>query len=119
RLEAWFIEQVMQALRHDAPWLARAVEAFEAQLEIEQSAAPEAGDDDAAGKLALARALGGPQAAEGAQMLRVVSERLEARSRRRFSAAHIAARVAQLDEVVERARAEREAIGARAAALEA
>jgi MoxR-like ATPase len=119
RLEAWFVEQVMHALRHDAPWLARAVEAFEAQLEIEQAAPPEVGEDDAAGKLALARAIGGPQASEGGQMLRVVSERLEAQSRRRFSPVHIAARVAQVDEVIARARGEREVIGARAAALDA
>lgn len=95
RVAAWFQAEVLGAVPHDAPGLTRAVQAFEQQLEIEQSAEPEAGDDGAAGKLALARAIGGGN--EDAGMLRIVSRSLEAQVRRRWSSVHVAARLAQVD----------------------
>ncbi|HEX7385608.1 MAG TPA: AAA family ATPase [Burkholderiaceae bacterium] len=111
----WFVESVLQAAPQDAPWLSRAVEAFEAQLQVEQSAPAEDGDDTA-GKLALARSVGG--ASEGNAMLRIVSETLEAQSRRRWSPVHLAARLAQVDEVLQgKARPARDAVSARAVAL--
>ena len=100
-LQQWFVEQVAQAAPQDAPWLTRAVEALERQLEIEQSAEYEH-DDGGAGKIALARAIGGGQ--EGT-VLRMVSAALEDRLRKRYSPAHGAARLAQVDEVLSRAQA--------------
>ncbi|WP_210760792.1 AAA family ATPase, partial [Azohydromonas sediminis] len=96
-LAAWFVAQVADAAADELPWLARAVEAFGKQLEIEQSLPADDGDD-AAGKLALARAVGG--AADAGGMLRVVSAALEERLRRRFSPVHVAARTAQVDAVI-------------------
>jgi MoxR-like ATPase len=115
----WFVEHVAQAAPHDAPWLARAVDAFDKQLETELSMP---GDDDGldgAGKLALARTLGGAEAAAAeTQGLRIVSGALEQQLRKRFSPAHVGARVAQLDQVIARARTERAPIAARLAALQ-
>lgn len=98
-LHGWFVREVARAEPQDAPWLTRAVEAFEKQLEIELSM-PAEGGDDAAGKLALARAIGG---ANDSGMLRIVSASLEEAMRRRWSPVHVAARLAQLDEVITRA----------------
>jgi MoxR-like ATPase len=100
-LQQWFVEQVAQAAPQEAPWLTRAVEAFERQLEIEQSAENEP-DDGGAGKIALARSIGG--APEGG-MLRMVTASLEEHLRKRYSSAHLAARLAQVDEVLARAKA--------------
>ena len=100
-LQQRFADHVAQAVAQDAPWLTRAVEAFERQLEIEQSAENQP-DDGGAGKLALARAIGGAQ--EGG-MLRMVTDSLEAHLRKRYSPAHRDARVAQVDEVLARATA--------------
>lgn len=110
----WFVEQVAQAAPQDAPWLTRAVEAFERQLELEAAAtaddaAEQAAEHDA-GKLALARSLSaqGPGAAQAADEsgagspLRLRSSRLEAQQRRRYAPLHIAARVAQVDELLGR-----------------
>jgi MoxR-like ATPase len=99
RIAAWFEAELMQAAPQEAPWLTRAVEAFEKQLEIEQTAPPE-NDADGAGKLALARAIGRGAGGEGEAMLRIVSERLEAQSRRHYSPVHVEARSAQVDEVI-------------------
>lgn len=121
-IAAWIDADLLQAVPQDAPWLTRAVEAFEKQLQIEQSAPAEDGSgDDAAGKLALARAigLGGDDTRDDAGLLRVVSGRLEERLRRRYSRAHVDARVAQLDEIVTQLRGERDAVAAQAAALDA
>ena len=89
---------------------ATAREAFERQLDIEIAAPVHDGggsggdkEGDEAGKLALARAIG--QADTGEAMPRLRSERLEARLRRRWSRVHVTARVAQVDEVLERAAA--------------
>jgi MoxR-like ATPase len=100
-LQLWFAEYVAQAVEQDAPWLTRAVEAFERQLGIEQSAESQP-DDGGAGKIALARAIGG---AQETGMLRVLSESLEAHLHKRYSPAHRDARVAQVDELLARAHA--------------
>jgi MoxR-like ATPase len=98
-LQQWFVDQVAQAAPQDAPWLGRAVEAFEKQLEIEQCIENDT-DDGGAGKIALARSLGG---STDTGMLRMTSDALEAFARKRFSAGHVAARLAQVDEVLQRA----------------
>ncbi len=110
RLQQWFQADLLQAVPQDAAWLTRAVMAFERQLQIEELAEAEVDDDgQGAGKLALARSLGG--AAEhdnqGTGMLRLASARLQAQRRRRYSPVHVAARLAQLDEVIDRAMAAR------------
>jgi MoxR-like ATPase len=100
-LQDWFAATVAQAAAQTAPWLTRAVEAFEQQLGLEQQAQNETVDEGGAGKIALARSLGG--AADG-EMLRMVSASLEAHLRKRYSPVHVAARVAQVDEVLAPAR---------------
>jgi MoxR-like ATPase len=94
----WFDTEIARAVPQEAPWLTRAVEAFEHQWEIERSADAE-DDDGSAGKLALARAIGGGQDDGG--MARLMTESLEAHTRRRYSPVHIAARLAQLDEITQ------------------
>ncbi|MDP1649241.1 MAG: AAA family ATPase [Rubrivivax sp.] len=98
RLAAWFDEQ-LGAQPQPLSWLGHAVQAFEKQLELERSLPADA-LDDTAGKLALARVIAGPEDPGG--MLRMVSSTLEAQSRRRFSPVHVAARAAQVDEVLAR-----------------
>lgn len=123
-IERWFIAQVAQSAPLDAAWLARAVEAFERQLEIEQRLPA---DTDAAasgaGKLALARSLGadddGGNGRDGLASMRFVAAGLEARQRRAYSALHIATRVAQLSEASARAQAARDAVHAQRDALQA
>jgi MoxR-like ATPase len=115
-LAEWFRSDVMQAAAQEAPWLTRAIEAFERQLELEQSSRDDADADNAAGKLALARAIGLGGAAAGggghsgssgssseSEMLRVVSSALETHLRRHFSPVHIAARIAQVEEILAQA----------------
>jgi MoxR-like ATPase len=122
RLAAWFEETLIGAVPQDAPWLTRAVEAFERQLEIEQSARDDPDALNSAGKLALARAIGGgADAAGGADggMLRMVSAQLEAQLQRRYSPVHVAARLAQLDELLDHARAAHAAAAAEARRLDA
>ncbi len=99
-LRQWFIERIAQAAPQEAPWLERAVQAFEKQLEIESRAEEEGGDDDA-GKLALARSIGG---ALDNDMTRLMSAQLEAHLRRRYSSVHVAARVSQVDAIAASAR---------------
>jgi MoxR-like ATPase len=96
KLVQWFDTEIARAVPQDAPWLTRAVEAFEHQWEIERSAEAE-NDDGTAGKLALARAIGGGQDDGG--MARLMTASLEAHTRRRYSPVHIAARLAQIDEI--------------------
>ncbi len=103
-LVQWFMESIAAATPLDAQWLARAVEAFEKQLEIEIAA--QSNDDDGAGKLALARAIGGEHAGNADGLVRMVSER----AIRRYSQVHLDARLAQVAEVLERALATREAV---------
>ena len=129
-LNAWLAEHVVRATPQDAPWLGHAVMAFEKQLDLEQRLPAEDGKDDA-GKLALARALGaydsgasGGDADSGAGgsdnpgMLRMVSATLEDKLRRRFSSVHVAARLAQIDEVVARAAQARAPVAAAHDALQ-
>ncbi|NML19031.1 AAA family ATPase [Azohydromonas caseinilytica] len=117
RLAAWFAHTLIGAVPQDAPWLTRAVEAIEKQLEIEQSAPDDPDAANAAGKLALARSIAGGE--EGQQVLRMVSGTLEEKLRRRYSPVHIEARVAQVDEVLAQARDQRAAAAAAERALAA
>ncbi len=120
RIAAWFEAEALHAVPQNAEWLARAVQAFEKQLEIELSLPADESGDDGAGKLALARAIRlGEGESEEPGMLRVVSARLEEKSRRRFSPLHVQARLAQLDELVAHAEAARTAVQAEAQALAA
>lgn len=103
-LQRWFWDEAAAAPPESAPWLERAVQAFEQQLQLEQQAPGEEGDD-AAGKLALARAIGGAPApaspgTAGGEMPRLVSDRLQARLARRWGERHVQARVAQVAELV-------------------
>lgn len=99
--QAWVIDTLMACPPPERPGLQRAVEAFERQLEIETAARQ---DDGEAGKLALARAIarGDDEHAREGVITRVVAERLEERLRQRYSPVHIAARVAQVDELLQR-----------------
>jgi MoxR-like ATPase len=124
RIAQWFEAELLHAVAQDAPWLTRAVEAFEKQLEIEQAAPAEGDDGDGAGKLALARAIGrgedsGAGGIEGEAMLRIVSAQLEASLCRHYSSVHVAARVAQIDEIVAQASAACAEIDAERQRLEA
>jgi MoxR-like ATPase len=101
-LQQWFVDEALQTPPTTAPWLERAVEAFEKQLGIEQQTPAEGsgGPDDGAGKLALARAIGlhaQTDAEPGLQ--RIVSSRLEERLRKRWGLRHIEARVAQVAQI--------------------
>jgi MoxR-like ATPase len=95
----------------------RAVQAFEKQLDIEASAPPE-DDDDTAGKLALARAIGLGERDDDAQpnAQRIVSARLEDKLRRRWSPVHIRCRVEQLSEIEEQVATSRAEVQTRAQA---
>ena len=113
RLAAWVTATVVQAQPQPLTWLDHAVSAFEKQLDIEQRLPAEkngsdhsAGDDgsaEGAGKLALARSLGGSDDPQG--MARMLSATLEDRAQRRFSPVHLAARQAQVAAVTARAAA--------------
>jgi len=106
-LMQWFIDEALQAPPTTAPWLERAVEAFEKQLGIEQQTPAEGsgGPDDGAGKLALARAIGLQAQSDGeAGLQRIVSTRLEERLRKRWGLRHIEARVAQVAQIEEEVR---------------
>lgn len=122
-LQDWFAQEIAGAVPQDAPWLTRAVEALERQLQLEQRAEAEAsgsGEGDLAGKMALARAIGGGRDADGsAGTMRMMSQALDAASRRRWSPVHVAARVAQVDETIAAARPHHEAALAAAEALSA
>jgi len=114
-LQAWVADTLLALPPEAAPWLERAVQAFEQQLAIEQQLpADDGGHDDSAGKLALARSLGADDESARGGMARIVSARLEERSRRRFSPVHIEARVAQVDEVAAQVADARAALAARA-----
>ena len=110
-LQNWFLAEVAQAAPQEAPWLTRAVEAFEKQREIELSAEADGAAGDSAGKLALARSIGGAQ--EGS-MTRLMSAALEAHARRRYSSVHVQARVAQVDDVLANAQQHLTAVRTRA-----
>ena len=119
-LQDWFAHEVAMAAPQDAPWLLRAVDAFEKQLDIESLAQAQEGDDSA-GKLALARSIGTPQPGAGDSadggMRRLMSASLEAHLRKRYSSVHVAARVAQVDEVLVAARERHDQVAEQADAL--
>ena len=115
-LQAWVDAEVAQAVPQDAPWLTRAVEAFEMQLQVEQMAPADGAEgDDAAGKLALARSIGGAEGDGG--MLRIVSATLEDRLRRRWSPVHVQTRLDQIDQIAAQASTARGDVAAQAQAL--
>lgn len=92
RIEAWVATRLGGARALEPVRLARVAQAWDKQLEIEQTATELAFDDS--GKLALAKGLGG--ADEGT--MSDAAPRMSAFSRRRrFSATHVGARLAQLD----------------------
>jgi MoxR-like ATPase len=95
----WWQDTVLEIGAADSPGWQRSTEAFEKQLEIESRAQAEEGAE-AAGKMALARSVGGTDnpGASG-EMLRLYSARLEERLRKRWSPLHIRARAAQVREV--------------------
>ncbi|CAD5373880.1 ATPase [Rubrivivax sp. A210] len=118
-LVQWFEADWLQLPAAEAPWLARAIQAFEKQFEIEQRMPAEEGDD-VAGKLALARAIGrGGDDDEGGGMQRIVSRQLEAKLARRWSPVHIAARCAQVAQIQAQVDEAQQALAARAQALAA
>jgi MoxR-like ATPase len=116
-LQQWFDQELLATPAHEAPWLARAVQAFEKQLQIEASAPPE-DDDDVAGKLALARTIGLGERDDDAQpnAQRIVSARLEDKLRRRWSPVHIRCRVEQVSEIEAQVAASSAEVQARAQA---
>lgn len=92
RIETWVADRLGGARGLEPARLARVAQAWDKQLEIEQTATELAFDDS--GKLALAKGLGG--ADEGT--MSDAAPRMSAFSRRRrFSATHVHARLAQLD----------------------
>jgi len=92
RIDAWVADRLGGARALEPVRLARVAQAWDKQLDIEQSATELAFDDS--GKLALAKGLGG--ADEGT--MSDAAPRMSAFSRRRrFSATHVRARLAQLD----------------------
>ncbi len=121
-LQAWFEDELLATPAHEAPWLERAVQAFDKQLTIEQTAPADDEGDDGAGKLALARAIGRTEglgerdddAQPNAQ--RIVSARLEDKLRRRWSPVHIRCRVEQVSEIEAQVASSREEVQARALA---
>jgi MoxR-like ATPase len=115
-LQAWFEQDLLATPRGEAPWLERAVQAFEKQLDIEAAAPAEDDDDDAAGKLALARAIGMGERDDDAQpnAQRIVSARLEDKRRRRWSPVHIRCRALQVSEIEAQVAASRADVQARA-----
>jgi MoxR-like ATPase len=92
RIETWVADRLGGARALEPARLARVAQAWDKQLEIEQTATELAFDDS--GKLALAKGLGG--ADEGT--MSDAAPRMSAFSRRRrFSATHVRARLVQLD----------------------
>ena len=140
-LQDWFTDTALQVPPPQAPWLERAVQAFEQQLALEERAEAEdpslggsgAGTQgfpgEGAGKLALARAIGlaDPDAGDtspggspqAAAMPRLVSERLRAQLRRHYSPVHVAARLAQIEEIAAPLQVQQTAIEASLASLRA
>ena len=102
RLAGW-LAQRLGAVAQPLTGLGHAVQAFEKQLELERSLPPEDAQDDSAGKLSLARAIAGPD--DGSGLLRIVSAALEDHLQRRFSPVHVAARLAQVDDLAARVHA--------------
>lgn len=126
----WFARELLGAVAHDFAPLGQAVQAFEQQAELEHTApaTPDGGPDDAAGKLALARAIGwtdggdtdnAPGASASPAMPRLTLAGLEAAQRRHYSPVHIAGRLAQVDELLGHVARHHDTLAAQAAALDA
>jgi MoxR-like ATPase len=117
-LQQWFEDDLLALPPDRAPWLERALQAFEQQLQIEESAqAADDGTDEGAGKLALARAIGlGSAEGDAPAPARMVAAGLEDRLRRRFSRVHIDSRVAQVREIEDQLAGDRAALRDRAEA---
>jgi MoxR-like ATPase len=95
RFDEWFARRLGGDRTLAPERLGRLAQAWEAQVELEQAATELAYDDS--GKLALARALGGADD----ESARAAAPRMSAFSRRRrFSASHVRARLAQLDTLI-------------------
>jgi MoxR-like ATPase len=95
-VEGWFADLLGAGAEVTPERLARVVQAFEKQIELEASASELAFDDS--GKLAVMQNVGG---ADGEAMAGA-APRLSAFSRRkRYGASHIRARIAQIDAVIE------------------
>jgi MoxR-like ATPase len=91
-LDTWVADRLGGARALEPQRLARVAQAWDKQLEIEQTSTELAFDDS--GKLALARGLGGADA----EAMADAAPRMSAFSRRRrYGASHVAARLAQLD----------------------
>ena len=104
-LALWVQHSLVQARAQPLIWLGHAVDAFDKQLQIEQSLPTEGGaadpdQDNRAGKLALARKLGAQDEAGGLQ--RILSVTLEQRQRRHFSPLHLQTRLAQVQGLQDR-----------------
>lgn len=99
-LDAWFDAQVRLPAPQPLAWPAAAAVAFEQQLQLEASL-PAAEHAAATTSRSIA-------ALETGGLLRVRSARQEQRARRHFSRQHVAARLAQLDELIARVEATRE-----------
>lgn len=112
-LADWVHDTLLGAQPLEAPWLTRAVEAFEQQFGIESQARQADGES---GKMALAHAIGGLE--DGPGVARLVTAALEAQLQPRYGPRHIAARVAQLDELLARATAHLQPLRERAAAMD-
>lgn len=108
RVLHWWQHELLQVPGADAPGWRHSTEAFEKQLEIETLAQAEGGAE-AAGKMALARSVGGAEGSGSAsQMLRLYSARVEERLRKRWSPLHIRARVGQVQALREAVQAAHE-----------
>jgi MoxR-like ATPase len=115
-LRDWVDRSLLDLADDPLPWFDRAAESFEQQLEVERRA-PADEADASAGKLALARAAGAREAEAGS--MRIVSARLERSQQRRWSPVHVAARVAEAGQALDRLGAVRAERAARRDALAA
>jgi len=94
-VEDWFAALLGAAQPVSPERLSRVVDAFEKQVDLEASATELAFDDS--GKLAMVQKVGGVEA----ETMTDASPRMSAFSRRRrYSATHVRARIAQIDEVL-------------------
>ncbi len=115
----WWRDAVLAIGPADAPGWRRTTEAFEKQLEIETRAQAEEGADGA-GKMALARSIGGAEGSgTSGDLLRLYSGRAEEQLRKRWSPLHIRARVAQVQSVANAVRSEQLEVQHRLQQLEA
>jgi MoxR-like ATPase len=115
--ESWFVAHVADAAPKELPWLARAVDAFGQQLQIEQRMPAEDGAEGA-GKIALARSLASSARDDDGGMPRLQSATLEAQAVRCWGPLHIEARCAQVAQVQAQVAGLKDAEAERLAALE-